>query len=291
MRRLATMAAAVLIAVLLPVPAAHAAEPGDLRVMSWNMCGSQRTNWGCAPHGTPQNKVDEVKRRVADDLVQAALLQEICEDDLTLLMGQLGSGWSRTFQPYQWSQDGVRANNTCGYADRPDRIGTAIVARGGLADARAYPMTQPWTGQNRPFHCATATSSGVRLCTAHLARKGVNPDHPEWEYADDELREIQRIVAGFPAFVLGGDFNVQPPDAANRDRAWLWPAGFYSTGPGTPGYRECDQDGAVRNGRPTHDGGAYKIDYLFSTEAKRSCLVSDSAYSDHHVLIYGVTVA
>ncbi|HEU5107079.1 MAG TPA: hypothetical protein VFT95_00740, partial [Micromonosporaceae bacterium] len=203
---------------------------------------------------------------------------------------RLGTGWSRSFFPYQWSQDGVRTNNRCGDDDgRADRIGTAIVARGGLSGARLHPTTQPWTGQNRPFQCATSTRWAVRLCNAHLSPAGSNPDHPEWEYADDQLAEIRDVISAVPTVVLGGDFNVNPPDWPGNARAWLWPDDFYSAGAGTPGYRECDQQGAERTGRATHDSGA-KIDYLFSGEPRRWCQVLDTPYSDHHLIIESVAI-
>ncbi|OLF19128.1 endonuclease/exonuclease/phosphatase family protein [Actinophytocola xanthii] len=265
---------------LAQAPAA-AAEPKNLQVMSWNMCGSQRPSWGCANTGTPQDKIDVVKHHVTNSFVQAVLLQEVCENDLTALMNQLGAGWSRSFQPYQWSEDGVRTNNKCGEdTGRNDRIGTAIVVKAGLADARAYPTTQPWTGQNRPFHCATATYWNLRLCNLHLTPAGGNPDQPSWEYADDQLAEIKAVVDGYQNVAFGGDFNVEPPYFAGNSRAWLWPAGVYGGR-----YAECDNG----SDRDTHDGG-YKIDYIFSTETTRWCGVGNSAYSDHHVVVYSVEV-
>lgn len=56
------------------------------------------------------------------------------------------------------------------------------------------------------------------------------------------------------------------------------------------GYQECYQTGTVRAGRPTHGFGG-KIDYLFSSETRLWCVVADSAYSDHHVMIESVSVA
>jgi hypothetical protein len=265
---------------------ASAAAATDLRVMSWNMCGSQRASWGCAAYGRPQDKIGVVERNVVDQGVRAVLLQEICENDLTALVTRLGAGWNRTFQPYQWSQAGVKANNKCGEeAGRADRIGTAIVTASALTSARSYPTTQPWTGQNRPFHCATATTWNVRLCAVHLSPKGSNPDEPTWEYADDQLAEIKAVAAAFPKVVLGGDFNVEPPHFPGNARAWLWPSGFYSTGPGVPGYAECDRG----LDRDTHDGG-YRLDYLFGTATTLGCSVTDTAYSDHHVVVQHIAV-
>ncbi|MBE1491727.1 endonuclease/exonuclease/phosphatase family protein [Plantactinospora soyae] len=291
MKTLTRLLGALLLVVATPAMAAVAAEPKNLQVMSWNMCGSQRSTWGCAGTGTPQQKIDVVMYHVQHNFVHAALLQEVCENDLTLLMGQLGVGWSRSFFPYQWSQDGVRSNSRCGNDNgRSDRIGTAIVIKAGMSSAQLYPTTQPWTGQNRPFQCATATYWNVRLCNVHLSTQASNPDHPDWEYGDDQLAEIRSITSAFPRVVFGGDFNVTPPDSPGNARAWLWPAGLYSTGAGTAGYQECDQEGATRTGRPTHDGG-WKIDYVFSSEPRRWCALGNSAYSDHHVLVESVSVA
>jgi hypothetical protein len=287
MRKLAGLMVAALVAALVPAAAAVAAEPRNLQVMSWNMCGSQNPKWGCADFGGPQDKINVVKHHVEANFVQAALLQEVCENDLVALMSQLGSGWSKSFQPYQYATDGVRVNNPCG-GTRTDRIGTAIVVKAGLADARAYEIEQSWNGQNRPFHCATATYWGARLCNVHLATAKNNPVEETWEYADDQLADIRQIVADFPTLVLGGDFNVSPPDKPGNARAWVWRDGPYAAG-----YRECDQEGTVQDGRPTFGvdpAKAVKIDYVFSTEVKRWCAVGDSAFSDHHVMIYSVAV-
>lgn len=102
--------------------------------MSWNMCGSQRDRWNCAGTGTPAQKIGVVRYHVLNNYVQAALLQEVCEDDLAQLMDELGARSDSSFQPYQWSQAGVRRNSRCGNDDeRADRIGTAVVIKAGKA--------------------------------------------------------------------------------------------------------------------------------------------------------------
>ncbi|MFC8764743.1 endonuclease/exonuclease/phosphatase family protein [Streptomyces sp. NPDC057193] len=266
--------------------------PRTLQVMSWNMCGSQRMSWGCEETGSPEDKIGVVTSKVAANRVEAALLQEICKDDLALLTTGLGSDWQSVFQPYQWSQDGKKSPSRCGEdgTGRADPIGTAIVVKGGVGDPRSYPTTQPVTGLNTPFHCATATAWDVRLCTVHAARPGAEQAHPTWDYRDDQFAQIKAVVNTFPRAVFGGDFNALPPDATDNAAAWVWPAGLYSTGPGTPGYQECDQTGTERSGRPTHDFGG-KIDYIFGTEQRNWCSITWVPYSDHRVLIESFTTA
>ncbi len=287
---------ALLVAAGLAAPSAVATGTRDLQVMSWNMCGSQRSTWHCKDTGTPQDKIDVVKYHVRNNDVQVALLQEMCEDDLTALMSQLGPGWNKSFAPYQWSQGAAgKWNSRCGEDDgRADRIGTVILVKGPMAGAQQYPVTQPYVGQQRPFQCATAVTWSTRVCNVHAARLGSNPDHPDWDYRDEQFAEIKSVVDDFPRTVFGGDFNALSPDAANTKDAWLWPAGLYSTGRalGATGYQECDQEqtNSPRTGRATHHSGA-KIDYLFSGEIRRGCTVTDSAFSDHHVVIGSVTVS
>ena len=300
MRRLLNVSAglALVVAVGLlaaPAPRAAAAEPKNLQLMSWNMCGSRRATWNCGPYGTPQQKIDVVRHHVSTNYVQAVLLQEVCEDDLDALVGQLGSAWASSFAAYQYSSDGELTTTTCGDAGgRTDRIGTAIVVRAGLSSPVTHRTTQPWTGLNRPFHCATATYWGIRLCDVHLTPAHGNPDHPDWEYADDQLREIKAVVDGYPAVAFGGDFNVTPPEYGHpspNPRAWLWPDGLYGAA-GSPGYTECDQDPSspLRTGRATHAEWG-KLDHIFSTEAPRWCAVARSAYSDHSVMIFSMAVS
>ncbi|WP_246094938.1 endonuclease/exonuclease/phosphatase family protein [Streptomyces roseicoloratus] len=260
--------------------------PRTLQVMSWNMCGSQRASWGCDGTGTHEDKIGVVTRNVTVNRVEAALLQEVCEDDLTLLMSRLGTHWSSAFQPYQWSQEGRTTPSRCGEdgTGRADRIGTAILAKGPLGDPKPYPTTQPTTGLNTPFHCATTLTWNVRLCTVHAARLGAEQAHPTWDYRDDQFAQIKNVVDTFPHTVIGGDFNAQSPDTPGNTAAWIWPADLYSTGPGTPGYLECDQTGTTRTGRPTHRSGV-KIDYIFGSEPRNWCSVAPTPYSDHHVLV------
>lgn len=272
-----------------------AAEPKNLQLMSWNMCGSQRTTWGCGAYGTPQQKIDVVRYHVSTNFVQAVLLQEVCENDLDAVVSQLGDAWTASFAPYRYSTDGVLTTTTCGDAGgRTDRIGTAIVVRAGLSAPSTHRTTQPWTGLNRPFHCATATYWGLRLCNVHLTPVRGNPDHPDWEYADDQLREIKTVVDGYPDVAFGGDFNVTSPEyghPAVNPRAWLWPDGLYGAA-GLPGYTECDQDPSspLRTGRATHAEWG-KLDHVFSTETRRWCAVGRSAYSDHSVIIFSTAVS
>ncbi|GLY96964.1 endonuclease/exonuclease/phosphatase family protein [Actinoplanes sp. NBRC 103695] len=294
MRKLLTgIAGALLAAMLIPAAPVHAAAPPgtSLQLMSWNMCGSKRATWNCGAYGTVADKLGVVEYHVANNFVQAMLLQEICENDLSALMGRLGAGWSRSFAPYRYANDGVLSNTPCGDSGT-DRIGTAIVVKAGLSDPRTIATTQPWTGLQRPFQCATATYfNSIRLCNLHLTPRAGNPDHPEWEYADDQLAEIKTVVDGYEHVAFGGDLNVVPPDwAADSSRDWLWPAGLYWNGPGTPGYRECDQTDATRTGRSTTVWGV-KFDHIFSTQPKRWCAVGTSAYSDHAVVIYSMEIA
>ncbi|MFI5933551.1 endonuclease/exonuclease/phosphatase family protein [Actinoplanes sp. NPDC051494] len=299
MRKLRTAFAGALLvlAALIPVtPAAAAAPAGtNLQLMSWNMCDSQRASWNCAGYGTFADKLAIIKSQVANNYVQAMLLQEICENDLTTLMGQLGSGWSKNFAPYYYSNNGVLTNSRCGEdnSSRQDRYGTAIVIHAGLSNPQIIETTQPWNGQNSVQQCATATYfDNIRLCNLHISRYGVNPDHPTWDYADDQLAEVKAVVDQYDHVAFGGDLNVVPPDwAGDSSRDWVWPAGLYWNG--TTGYRECDQSDAtnpLRTGRSTTVWGV-KFDHIFSTQPWRWCGVIDTAYSDHSVVVYSMKIA
>lgn len=268
--------------------------PRTLQVMSWNMCGPQRSSYHCEGTGSPDEKTSVVTTQVAVNRVEAALLQEVCEDDLTLLMTKLGPGWSKTFETYQWlNNDGSKKNSRCGEdTGRADRLGTAIVVKGQMADPRSYPTTQPTAGQQTPFHCATASAWGVRLCTVHATRVGANPNDPTADARGRQFAEIKAIVDTFPRTVFGGDFNSRSPEDPKNTAAGVWPAGLYSTGPGTPGYQECDQNGASRTGRPTYitATSSAKIDYIFSNQTRNWCTVTPTSKSDHSFLIESVTV-
>ncbi|WP_307870846.1 endonuclease/exonuclease/phosphatase family protein [Micromonospora sp. C51] len=284
---------------LLPTTAAEAAAPPgtNLQLLTWNICGSQRANWGCSSFGTWADKNAVIQAQIQDNYVQAMLLQEICENDLASLMTTLGSGWTRSFAPYQWASKGVLTNNRCGEDNSPrgDRIGTAIVIKAGSSNAQTIATTQPWDGQQRPFHCATATYfNDIRLCNVHLSPPGSDTRDSSWEYSDDQLGEIKKVVDGYPNVAFGGDFNILPPDHVypvndenNPDRGWIWDA---KDGNPYPRYRECDQTNPAGGGRPTNTRGE-KIDYVFSSRPWRWCAVTPTAFSDHYPLVYSMQIA
>lgn len=273
------------------IPYAVEDFPRTLQVMSWNMCGPQRAAYNCGGTGTPDEKADVVTSQVAVNRVEAVLLQEVCENDLTLLMTKLGPGWSSAFETYRWlNNDGTFKNSRCGEdTGRADRLGTAIVAKGQMNDARQYPTTQPTAGQQTPFHCATAAKWDVRLCTVHATRVGANPNDPKADSRGQQFAEIKAVVDTFPRTVFGGDFNSRSPDDPKNTAAAVWPTGLYSTGPGTPGYQECDQNGTSRTGRPTY-GTEAKIDYIFSNQTRNWCNVTPTDKSDHRIMVESVTV-
>ncbi|MFJ3905068.1 endonuclease/exonuclease/phosphatase family protein [Streptomyces sp. NPDC090025] len=284
---------------------AAAPPPGtNLQVLSWNMCDVVR--WGgCAERRTAE-KVALLKRKVQENYVQAMLLQEVCQSTLTELTTQLGPAWSVSFAPYHWSQKAELRVSPCETKpgtseakDPNDNVGTAIVAKAGLADAVTYPTVRPSTNLVPPFQCATATYFDVRLCAVHAPRKESDLDFPALDYRDDYMLAVKDVVEDYPQVVFGGDFNTLPPDAG-AEHAKVWkPAELYGAGQGTPGYAECDQvaePGATkpRGGRPTHNTNI-KIDYIFGSLPGRWCVVEPKAaaegeanLSDHRFMIYSV---
>lgn len=284
---------------LLPAAPALAVAPvgTNLQLLSWNICGSQRATWGCSSFGTWENKLAVIQKQIQDNYVQAILLQEICEDDLASLMTTLGSGWTSSFAPYRWASKGVPTNNRCGEdnSSRADRIGTAIVIKAGSSNAEIIATTQPWDGQQRPFHCATATYfNNIRLCNVHLSPRGSDTRDATWEYSDDQLGEIKEVVDDYGNVAFGGDFNLLPPDHVypiddenDPDRGWIWDA---KGGNPYPKYRECDQTNQAGGGRPTTMFGS-KIDYVFSSRPWRWCAVTTTAFSDHYPLVYSMEIA
>lgn len=130
----------------------------------------------------------------------------------------------------------------------------------------------------------------MRLCNVHATRIGANPSNATQDLRDEQYTQIKAIVNGFPRVVFGGDFNSRPPDNPYRTGAAACLADLYSTGPGTPGYQECDQTGKARTGRATYDLSTAKLDYIFSSEPRRWCTVTDTLFSDHHVVIESVDV-
>lgn len=286
--------------------AAAEPKPGtNLQVLSWNMCDV--TRWGGCTERQVTQKVALLKQKVQENYVQAMLLQEVCQSTLKELTASLGPTWSVNFTPYHWSQKGSLTVSPCETKpgtseprDPNDNVGTAIVVAAGLSDPVQYPTIQASTGLVPPLQCATATYFEVRLCNVHNPRRESDEDFPTQDYRDDYMLAVRDIVEDSPKVVFGGDFNTLPPDAgAAHAKVWK-PAELYSTGAGSPGYAECNQDKfpetvKPRTGEPTHDTG-YKLDYIFSNLVNRWCVIEPKApegqknLSDHRFLIYSVEV-
>lgn len=262
-----------------PASVTAAGKPDDVVVATWNMCGVEQ--WGCDEAGGPQEKFQQLRDLVGGLGVRVLLLQEVCSEDLVASAVRLGPEWHSAFEPYEdVDAEGERTVVECTGRGR-GRAGYGLLAASSLTGVEAVPTQQPTVGLHRGILCAGVPALAVRVCNAHIALRESDTAHPDWEFRDDQLRSLMAAAATDARTVVGGDFN-SPPPAAKNTTAWVWPPEMYAT------YRECDQKGGSRKGRPTYADGT-KIDYLFTLLPRTACEVVDTKASDHRPLVMKVS--
>ncbi|MFJ6783452.1 endonuclease/exonuclease/phosphatase family protein [Streptomyces yangpuensis] len=255
------------------------AKPDEVSVATWNMCGVQQ--WSCERTGSPKEKFQQLRDLIGDSDVRVLLLQEVCSDDLSASALRLGPEWNTVFEPYV-SVDSAGARTAVECTDRGrGRAGFALLAASRLADVEVIPTEQPTVGLHRGILCARVPALGLRVCNAHVSLRESDDEHPDWDFRDDQLSSLFAAASTDARTVVGGDFN-SPPPGKDKKTAWIWPSEAYTT------YRECDQKGGSRTGRPTHTDGT-KIDYLFTALTRTGCEVVDTKASDHRPLVIRVS--
>lgn len=264
-----------------PVPSALTPEAAHdtVSVATWNMCGVEQ--WGCADKGGPDDKFQQLRTLAEARGVRVMLLQEVCSEDLRSAARRLGGEWHSEFDPYVSVDEAGRSEPVVCTGGGRGQAGSGLLAASPLTEVRAVPTRQPTAGVHRRFLCARVPSQEVRVCNGHIALRGVDTAHPDWDFRDDHLRSLFEAASEDPdRTIVGGDFNAPPP-VTGSPTTWLWPAEAYTT------YLECDQKGGSRAGRRTHEDGA-KIDYLFTALPRTGCQVVETRSSDHRALVMRV---
>ncbi|MEU9301006.1 endonuclease/exonuclease/phosphatase family protein [Streptomyces sp. NPDC048269] len=252
----------------------------EVSVATWNMCGVRQ--WSCEDTGSPKEKFQQIRDLVGDSDVRVLLLQEVCSEELTSAALRLGPEWHSVFEPYaEVDAAGTSTRVEC-TGQGQGQAGYGLLAAAPLTDVEAVPTDQPTVGLHRGILCARVPALGLRVCNAHIALRESDEAHLDWDFRDDQLRSLFEAAAADSRTVLGGDFNSPPPVGNRASSAWIWPAEAYTT------YRECDQKGSSRTGRPTHTDGT-KIDYLFTTLPRKACKVVDAKTSDHRAVVMRVS--
>ncbi|MFE3554323.1 endonuclease/exonuclease/phosphatase family protein [Streptomyces sp. NPDC059193] len=265
------------------VPSALTPGPAHdtVSVATWNMCGVEQ--WGCADKGGPEAKFQQLRALADGRGVRVMLLQEVCSEDLLAAARRLGKDWHSEFDPYVSVDEAGRSVPVGCTGEGRGQAGSGLLAASPLTGVQAVATRQPAAGVHRRFLCAQVPAQGVRVCNGHVALRGTDTVHPDREFRDDHLRSLFEAASEHDRdrTIVGGDFNSSPP-VDGSPTAWLWPAEAYTA------YQECDQKGASRAGRRTHEDGA-KIDYLFTALPRTGCQVVETKASDHRALVMRVS--
>ncbi|NUS08597.1 MAG: hypothetical protein HOV97_39235 [Nonomuraea sp.] len=255
----------------------------ELSVMTWNVCAG--TNAACRLYrATDLELAENVAERARDQPVKpdVIFLQEFCTSTAALLELRLEQKTGRPWTVGSW---GLGRDDGGPYSCHPDRLGRprgaqsiAVAVAGDAASFQVHPLPAPPRSATRAVLCATIPAWRVHACGTHLSS---GADYDDWQPgAPYRTRQILKFfdIAVKPGYrsVLGGDLNVSPPDSGRGSAA-----GRRAVAPVYQAYRECDQRGARRTGRPTRE--TRKLDYLFVPKdaVVRRCHVARVRLSDH----------
>jgi endonuclease/exonuclease/phosphatase family metal-dependent hydrolase len=242
----------VLVYAVLRVPVAASAEPGAMTFLQFNLCGS-----ACGARFTI---VADLEREIRehDPRPYVVTLDEVCRGQYDKLVADLR--YAGHFEP--------TVRDRCW--DGSD-YGIAILVRtASAAFAGSWELPAPAGGEPRRLACVRATVSDRPLvaCVTHLDTDPAN--------TPSQVAAVAARTAGFPAVVVGGDFNALPDSAAMRPMH----AAFEDVGGGLTG--GCS---AARCGpEPGYAHPTRKIDYIFLSRgdfADPVARTSDAPHSDH----------
>jgi hypothetical protein len=257
------VAASVLLttlAVVAPVSGAAAAPVSELRVLSWNICGS--VCWAKGAPGSQYPRVDFRGERsiraaraagaVRGHRATVLFTQETCSTQFTAILAALGPGWYGSFK--RTSDSG-----NCGGSHK---VGLGTFTRGRHT---GYRYTYLAADARRNWFMFCVDFAGAELCNTHVQA------YVDTTVKTDQTRAM--LAAGRPTGrrIVAGDFNQTPRSPGFR---LMTAAGF----------REVDEADL----EPTSPGSHHKIDYIFVRGAASvdgdSASYGPGSITDHRLL-------
>lgn len=200
---------------------ATAPAPGELRVVTWNICGeagSPRGEDGYCPHrNEPDLKMDQVAQLVAEHQANVVMLQEVCGYDedtpeelrrsnwrqshMALLKDRLGPGWSIAHAVGNRESD---FDSRCRGTALGGDLGVLLAVKGTFDGPVERVETMPTEVPQRrlPLLCARVVGRADKICTTHLIAGNDDIARQQAEFIADHL--ANDITQGL---VIGGDFN------------------------------------------------------------------------------------
>ncbi len=240
----------MLVYAVLRVPVAASAEPGAMTVLQFNLCGS-----AC---GTRFTIVADLEREIREHDPQpyVVTLDEVCRGQYDKVVADLR--YAGHFEP--------TVPHRCW--DGSD-YGIAILVRtASVTVAGSWPLPAPAGGEPRRLACVRIPDRSLVGCVTHLDTDPRN--------TPSQVAAVAARTAGFPAAVVGGDFNALPDSPAMRPMY----AGFDEVGGGFTGGCSAARCGS----EPGYAHPTRKIDYVFLSRgdfADPVARTGDAPHSDH----------
>jgi endonuclease/exonuclease/phosphatase family metal-dependent hydrolase len=242
-------------------PAPAVAAPAELRVLSWNICGS--VCWPKGAAGSQYPTVDfrgeravraaKVARAVRAHQATVLFTQETCATQFTAILAALGRGWYGSFK--RTSDSG-----NCDGGSR--KVGLAIFTKGRHT---GYRYTLLATVGYRTWFMLCVDHDGAELCGTHVQA------YVDAAVKTGQTRTMLDAGRATGRRIVAGDFNQGPTS----------PGVALMTG---AGFREVDEVDL----EPTSPGSLYKIDYIFVRGAAAvdgdSATYGPGSISDHRLL-------
>lgn len=244
------------------VRSAPGTEPGEGRVLSWNL------HYAVDPYGDVD--LEQIARTIDRTGADVVLLQEVTRGWV------LGGGVDAA----TWLAN--RLDMDVAFAPAADRqFGNAVLARGRITDAEVIALPYGAGPQNRSALRASVPFAGTRLdvVSVHLQHRDANTPTrlQQLETLLDALGDAD--ATGAP-LVVGGDLNAEPG----------WPEIDLLTGAGFVSAQDAVGDPSVLTS-PTLEP-RHRIDWVFvrGAEPTAHAVLVDALSSDHRPLVTDVQV-
>lgn len=269
---------------VLLVPSSPASAFVRETYMQFNWCGNRCYGGQTEPAG------EHLASSIAYHRPLIVTLNEVCYNQLAATRTQLANENGLNYQAVfaQTIPDGdPRLLPPCaGY-------GNALLIYGRADSALRLNLSSNGLEQ-RVLLCAHVVAPAVfRACVTHLQTPGNSTQRQTRDQQATEVaRQLNTYLAGGQKVMIGADFNATPDEAVMSH--FYEP--FYAPGTGIGHFREVDGNCFNRT-TSTSTCNAYtnrtegKIDYIFTANTVWGIdggSVSDSAHSDHDLLIGGV---
>lgn len=202
---LATGVALVMVGGIVTVRAQPAMAATTVRVIQYNICGVLCHHGVIDRPGGNNDIVEDVRNRILSRRPALVFLNEICVGQYDRLKSLLRtSGWKMS-GPFRAQRNDHRCKGGAGFGD-------AVLTAGAVGRTEVLPLPN-LGGERRAVLCVHTSAGGpVLACTLHFVTGRSKHGYREKQLQRAAASRALNARAARGAVVVGGDFNLRPPE-------------------------------------------------------------------------------